>query len=276
MKKTVENLFALLAAAVLLALGSGTAAAGGRVDTSPARFGAAVFTNSEEITNPWWTLTDNNNYLYYAEGPDECEWNLMEVQGSYEHNFDTPYTGVQARIILDRAWVDEDCESAPTEAGFAAFMESVPQAAESTYDWYAQDEDGNVWYLGEDTYNGEDKHGSFVAGCNGAEAGIVVLGDPKNGNFYQQEYDAGNAEDWGKVLNFMLVDDDVCMRTKEWTPLEPGHVEQKFYCSDGDYGELALVRELKGKTVIVELVAKNADPPVQAVTGLIASEPTCL
>ena len=152
--------------------------AGGLVDTSQDAFDPAAFTDSQYITNPWWTLAPDDghpNYLYYAEGKDECEWNLMEVMGSYTHNFDPPYTGVEARIILDRSWVDEECESAtePTVESFYAFMEDADGAAESTYDWYAQDDEENIWYMGEDTYDGDDKSGSFVAGCDGAEAGIV-------------------------------------------------------------------------------------------------------
>jgi hypothetical protein len=132
----------------------------------------------------------------------------------------------------------------------------------------------NIWYMGEDTFDGVDNSGSFVAGCDGAEAGIVLLGNPSKGDFYQQEFYEGEAEDWGKVLNFQKTDDLVCMKTKEWTPLEPGAIEHKFYCSDGLVGELSLIEELKGKTVIVELIARDVaapDPPA----GPINPIPSC-
>ena len=276
-----------LLAAGLLPLCGGHAVAGGLVDTGPAVFGAATFDNpgSANITNPWWTLSDHFNYLYYAEGVDECEWNLVEVMGPYLHNFDPPYTrdndpdpdGVAARIVRDRSWVDEDCESVQSAAGFAAFLagDPEPEAAESTYDWYAQDSEKNIWYLGEDTWDGESKEGSFVAGCDGAEAGMVLLGNPEKGDFYQQEFYEDEAEDWGKVLNFVHAGDEECLETKEWTPLERGHVEHKFYCGDGDYGELAMVEELKGKTVIVELIATDVVWPGQDVTSQISSTPSC-
>jgi hypothetical protein len=103
----------------------------------------------------------------------------------------------------------------------------------------------------------------------------VLLGDPGKGDFYQQEYYEDEAEDWGKVLSFKLVDDEVCMKTKEWTPLEPGHVEHKFYCNNGDSGELAMVDELKGKTVVVELVGRDVDAPEQEITDQIAAVPDC-
>ena len=278
MNRTPGSLLGTLAAALILAMGAGAAVAGGLQDTSSERFADSDFTdNSKYITNPWWTLTYGDTYLYHAEGEDGCEWNLMEVKSSYTHSFDLPYNGIKTRIILDRAWLDEDCDYEPTADGFADFMDEVdPDPEESTYDWYAQDEDENIWYMGEDTYNGEDKEGSFVAGCDGAEAGIVMLGDPESGDFYQQEYYEDEAEDWGKVKNFIPADDDVCMKTKEWTPLETGHVEHKFYCSDGLSGELSLVHELKGKTVVVELIATDVPAPDQAVDGHIAPTPSCI
>jgi hypothetical protein len=64
------------------------------------------------------------------------------------------------------------------------------------------------------------------------------------------------------------------MKTKEWTPLEHGSVEHKFYCTDGTVGELSLIEELKGKTVIVELVDRDvAAPPPPA--GPINPIPSC-
>ena len=130
--------------------------------------------------------------------------------------------------------------------------------------------------MGEDTWDGESKEGSFVAGCDGAEAGIVMLGDPYKGAFYQQEFYEDEAEDWGKVLNFLPVNGVTCMKTKEWTPLEPGTVEHKFYCSDGTSGELSVIKELKGRTVIVELVARDITPPSVAIDPHVSPVPSCI
>jgi hypothetical protein len=113
-----------------------------------------------------------------------------------------------------------------------------------------------------------------VAGCDDAQAGIVILGDPVKGAFYSQEFYEDEAEDWGKVLNFTHTDGLVCMTTKEWTPLEPGQIEHKQYCSDGTTGTLSRIKELHGKTVIVDLVATNiVPPPVGAVP--ISPVPVC-
>ena len=84
-----------------------------------------------------------------------------------------------------------------------------------------------------------------------------MLRDPGKGDFYQQEFYEDEAEDWGKVLNFVELDDMECLEIKEWTPLENGHIEHKYYCN----GELVLIEELREKTVIVELIGENVKAP---------------
>ena len=76
---------------------------------------------------------------------------------------------------------------------------------EHTFDWYAQDQRGNVWYMGEDTR--ELQHGAFVkaddsweAGVAGAQPGIIMPGDPQAGDAYRQEYYPGYAMDQARVL----------------------------------------------------------------------------
>ena len=260
-------------AMLLLIVTGGNVMAGGLVDTSVERFLAADFTNSENITSPWWTLPAGHNFLYFAQDGDDCVWNLTEVLNATTSNFAGVYAGTNARIVLDRGWVDQGCTYGTVPAAFSDVWNNLP-TEEATYDWYAQDSEMNIWYMGENTFNGVDFAGSFVAGCDGAEAGIVLLGNPSKGAFYQQEFYEGVAEDWGKVLNFKKMDGLVCMKTKEWTPLERGAIEHKFYCSDGAVGELSLIEELKGKTVIVELVDRDVDaPPPPA--GPINPIPSC-
>jgi hypothetical protein len=111
---------------------------------------------------------------------------------------------------------------------------------EKTYDWFAQDNKGTVWYFGEDTKeyeNGEvvSTKGSWEAGVDGAEPGIIMQAHPKVGQSYRQEYYKGEAEDMAKVLR--LNDSvtvpygsfDEVLVTKEWTPLEPSYHEHKYY-----------------------------------------------
>jgi len=110
---------------------------------------------------------------------------------------------------------------------------------EDTYDWFAQDTAGNVWYFGEDSTSYEDgkasKEGSWEAGVDGAQAGIVMLADPRPGDSYQQEYYEGEAEDRAEVL---AVDAEVTVpfgsyaemvKTADTTPLEPDVEELKYY-----------------------------------------------
>jgi hypothetical protein len=114
------------------------------------------------------------------------------------------------------------------------------ELVEETADWYAQDIDGNVWYFGEDTKEYEDGEGvstagSWEAGVNGALPGIIMQGAPAVGESYRQEYYAGVAEDMGGVLS---LEESVSvpygsfvgvLKTREWTPLEPGDVEHAYY-----------------------------------------------
>jgi hypothetical protein len=110
---------------------------------------------------------------------------------------------------------------------------------EETFDWYAQDKKGNVWYFGEATkeFHAKGKlstEGSWEAGVEGAEPGIIMCGQPTIGAPYRQEYYPGHAEDMGEVA---ALDDSVtvpygsfngCVRTKEWSTLEADH-EIKWY-----------------------------------------------
>ena len=80
------------------------------------------------------------------------------------------------------------------------------QTVEDTLDWYAQDASGNLWYLGEDTKeyeNGEvvSTEGSWEAGVDGAQPGIILPADPQVGMAYRQEYYAGQAEDAAEILS---------------------------------------------------------------------------
>jgi len=241
-------------ALVFLIVTGANVIAGGLVDTSVERFLAADFSDSEYITNSWWTLPSGHNFLYFAEDGDDCVWNLTEILHDTTNNFAGVYAGTEARVILDREWVDEDCIYGTDPAAFSDVWTNI-DPEEVTYDWYAQDSEMNIWYMGEHTFDGEDFSGSFVAGCDGAEPGIVVLGDPFKGAFYEQEFYEDEAEDWGKVLTFRRTDDLLCMKTKEWTPLERGAVEHKFYCSDGTVGELVLIEELQGKAVVSRILS---------------------
>lgn len=125
---------------------------------------------------------------------------------------------------------------------------------EHTFDWYAQDDAGNVWYLGERTAtydrrgNVVDTDGSWETGVNGAEPGIFMPADPHVGDTFRQEYLAGQAEDHFRVMNLdtsvtvPYASFDHVLRTREWTPLEPGVRDAKFYVEGiGEVEETAVL-----------------------------------
>jgi hypothetical protein len=130
--------------------------------------------------------------------------------------------GVECRIVEDRLFLDG-------------------KLAEVTTDYYVQDLAGNVWYFGEDTRtldaNGTVKTtgGSWHSGVDGASAGVFMEASPVVGHAYEQEHFVGHAEDHFEVLDLSTAVtvpygsfNDV-LQTKEWTPLEPGVIDHKFW-----------------------------------------------
>jgi hypothetical protein len=113
--------------------------------------------------------------------------------------------------------------------------------AEDTLDWYAQDKDGNVWYFGEKALQYDEGgeivglEGSWEAGVNGAKPGIIMKAHPHVGDSYRQEFALGVAEDIAGVLSLNesitvhSVTYKQCLKTKEFSPLEPDVLENKFY-----------------------------------------------
>jgi hypothetical protein len=138
---------------------------------------------------------------------------------------------------------------------------------ERTTDWFAQDTRGNVWYFGEDSFdlvNGTwvRSDGSWQAGVDGAQQGIVMEATPRVGDTYRQEYYAGHAEDMAQVLS---TDASVtvpagrfvgAVKTRDWTPLEPSVAEHKYYAPG--VGEVRSVM-VKGGTDQESLVSVQHD-----------------
>jgi hypothetical protein len=246
-KFTVLTIVGLLAVAVTDAARSGALVFG---------FDASNFTSPTTLTNDYWGLRLGGpvSAVYFSAADDGCEMSESVVSGTTGSGFFTAPFNIDALVVRDREWLDEDCTG-----------EYI--LVEDTFDWYAQDDDGNVWYLGEDTTAWDDEAncltdaGSWKAGDDGAVPGVLMLSHPRPGLSYQQEYYEGEAEDWAKILrlgarvSIDLGDYLGCLMTKEYTPLSPGEIEHKFYCrlSQGGSG-LMLVNELKGKTRRVEYI----------------------
>jgi hypothetical protein len=168
------------------------------------------------IDNPYMPLTPGTVFDY--EGTKDGQHETNRVYVSHETK---PILGVTCVVVKDTVLVDGELE-------------------EATLDWYAQDKDGNVWYFGEDSKEYQDgvvvsTGGSWEAGVDGAQPGITMLAHPDVGHTYRQEYLAGEAEDKAQVQSLNesasvpYGDFSDCLETKEWTALEPGVVEYKFY-----------------------------------------------
>jgi len=111
---------------------------------------------------------------------------------------------------------------------------------EDTFDWYAQDDDGDVWYFGEDTKEYQDDgtistEGSWKAGVDGAEPGIIIPAKPEPGMSYRQEYYEGEAEDRGTIVALDTQAEvpaghyKPTLMTRDENPLEPKVLEFKFF-----------------------------------------------
>jgi hypothetical protein len=170
-----------------------------------------------EIDNPYWPMEPGDRWVY-RETDGKGGVQRVEVTVTAETK---TIMGIEARVVHDVV----------TEDG---------QLVEDTLDWYAQDAQGNIWYLGEDTKeyeNGRVKTtaGSWEAGVDGAQPGVLVPADPQPGMAYRQEYYAGEAEDAGEVLSTTekvsvpYGSFEQVLMTKDSTPLDPTLVEQKFY-----------------------------------------------
>ena len=183
------------------------------VDLDPGKF-------TTEIDNRYWPMAPGTRWTSREVDQEGKEARVVVTATSETRRI---ANGVTARVVRDT--VTEDGE-----------------VIEDTFDWYAQDEDGNVWYLGEDTAEFEDgevktKEGAFEAGKDGAQPGIVMPAEPKDGMRYRQEYHKGHAEDNGEILS---IDEraevpagsyDDAILTKDTSTIEPGVVEYKLYAA---------------------------------------------
>ena len=169
------------------------------------------------VTNAWFPLRPGSVYRYRGIKDGEPSREVMTVT----HKTKT-IDGAACVVVSDLLYIRGKLE-------------------ERTSDYYTQDAKGNVWYFGEQTAeldaNGKVKStsGTWTAGVDGAKPGIFMFAHPSPGRSARQEYLQGEAEDHFQVLS-MTVSAAVpfksfrgAMLTKEWTPLEPGVIDHKYY-----------------------------------------------
>ena len=168
------------------------------------------------IDNKYFPLRPGTTFLF--RGSEEGKARRVSVFVTHKTKM---ILGIRATVVLDQVLAGGKPE-------------------EKTFDWYAQDKHGNVWYLGEDSsdfVNGKwvRSDGSWEAGVKGAKPGIVMKANPRVGVVYRQEYYAGHAEDMAKVLSrnksvtVAYGSFEHALETSEWTPLERGVLEHKYY-----------------------------------------------
>jgi hypothetical protein len=196
---------------------------------------------STTIDNPYLPFVPGTRMVYRERGDDGPGRVVVRVT----HRTKT-VQGVETVVVRDKAY-------------------SGGELVEDTRDWYAQDSRGNVWYFGENTKEYENgkvvsTEGSWKAGRDGARAGIVMTARPRVGDNYYQEYAPGVAEDEATVLSLdasvtvPFGSFDGVLKTKDFTALEPGIVERKFYAEGVGSVLEKLVRGGTERLVLVRVV----------------------
>jgi hypothetical protein len=200
----------LVVAALLVAV-----ACGSSKSANPASARRTAF--SANVTNPWYPLRPGSVYRYRGVKDGEPSREVMIVTHKTKTIDGAPCVAVSDRLYL------------------SGRLEEV------TTDWYTHDAKGNVWYFGEKTAeldrNGHVKttSGSWRAGVDGAKPGIFMFAHPSVGRSARQEYYKGQAEDhfqvvrMGETVTVPFSSFRHAMLTKEWTPLERGVIDRKYY-----------------------------------------------
>ena len=186
--------------------------------------------NGGPVDNPWFPLTPGTTLVYKGIKDGKPGTDIFTVQHRRQM-----VGGVSAVVVEDTTVL----------AG---------RVSEHTFDYYAQDIHGNVWYLGEKPAE-FDRHGNVTStegtwstGVDGAQPGIFLPAHPDVGDTFRQEYYAGHAEDHFAIttMNASVSTPygtfNHAMRTREWTPLEPGTRDAKYYVKGiGEVAEIAVV-----------------------------------
>jgi hypothetical protein len=239
-----------LATVTTIAVGWGVAACGGEGGTTDGAAGPTATSLSpyapqvdpaafsSTVDNPYLPLRPGMRWVYESETEEGLEQVVVAVTTGTRQ-----VMGVDCVVVRDTATLDGS-------------------VIEDTFDWFAQAGDGAVWYFGEDTKEYEDGEvvstgGSWEAGVDGALPGIVMPAGPRVGDRYRQEYYPGEAEDVAEVLSLTEQVEvpagayDQLVMTKDFTPLQPDVLEQKYYARGVG---LVLAVQIRGGTGAEELV----------------------
>ncbi len=237
MPKRLDGIAARVAAAAaglfLLGLGAAACGSGGGSSASTTTVTVQSASSLAPIHGPYkpsisasnFVDVIDNRYLPFRPG---TAFHFRGVRGATPQTDDEVVTHRTKRILGIACTVVRDTVS---EHG---------KPVERTFDWYAQDKRGNVWYMGEDSF--ELRHGRFVkasdsweSGVKGAQPGIIMPAHPKPGDAYRQEYyPPGEALDQARVIttagsaHVPYGKFTGTLVTSEFSPLEP-QTERKYY-----------------------------------------------
>lgn len=265
-RKALQAAATALLAPLCLVLASGAALAAPVLPD----FGAAVFVAGAPIDNPFFPLLDHRTRIYQGEFEDEGETVVERFELTFFHEGPT-ILGVATSTVLDRSFEDD-------------------LLVEETYDYYAQDTAGNVWYFGEDVTNyiydddgnliETNSESAWIAGENGALPGYIMPAAPTVGFNYYQEYavddealDQGEIFSLGNDIEIDFGEFTDVLQVLETTELDPDAAEFKYYAPG--FG-LILVEEgldpetLSDPEVSVALVRIVSVPEPNSLTLLLA------
>jgi hypothetical protein len=184
------------------------------------------FSHSAIINNRYFPLIPGTKFVYETVNGEDEEVIVIEVLEETRI-----VMGIASVVVRDRVYIDGD--------------EETGILVEDTRDWFAQDNDGNVWYMGEDVDNYDEDSGQFIdhegaweAGVDGAQPGIQMKVNPRAGDSYYQEYLPGEAEDVAVVyendVEITLENGEtyLALKVKEWNPLaDEDSTEYKYYAA---------------------------------------------
>ncbi len=178
---------------------------------------ASGFPNSTVLDNPYFP--NEAGKVYFYEGQTEEGRERSEVKRLSHTQL---VMGIECVVVEEVLWRN------------GILLERGEE-------YYAQDEEGNVWHFGEevDNYNAAgvliNHNGSWEAGVDGALPGIMMAATPDTGHYYRQQYYFNLAEDEAEVMEAGLAltipwgTFGDCIKIKEWSALEPEALEYKFY-----------------------------------------------
>jgi hypothetical protein len=227
---------ALAALAAMLTLGAPASSAPRPSCPTPPDLPAAF---DAQVTNPYLPLKPGTTLKYKGKLDGGSATDVFSVTDQTK-----TILGVATTVVHDQVFIKGDL-------------------VENTFDWFAQDTDGNVWYFGEDTKeldHGQvvSTEGSWEAGVNKAKAGIFMPAVPQVGQVFKQEDAKNVAEDCTKIVDLNasvktpFVSSNEALKTEEFSLLEPGVLDNKYYIRG-----TGLVREqtVQGGTDFLDLVS---------------------